>query len=165
MLDILELRDKLNSLAFKDGARRVLIGRISDTFPSELPDETVEEEEQVAEEREDDIAIVEYLQQLQRELGHHDLLLVRGEDDRDTLFAVQQLRRQSQIDLSWIAEGLRWVSIVMTASLEMVVPGILGLWLDSILGTRFLAILGLLVGVPLGIWHLLQALGSKKRPA
>ena len=46
----------------------------------------------------------------------------------------------------------------MVVSLEMVLPGLLGYWLDKQLGTVFLFMLiGLTVGCIGGIWHLVRA--------
>jgi len=64
------------------------------------------------------------------------------------------------------AIGYEWVSRVTTVCLEMVLPGIGGQWLDERWGTNFLALLGLVIGVTVGITHLLamtkQAERSKK---
>jgi hypothetical protein len=54
-----------------------------------------------------------------------------------------------------LAEGLTWVARITTIGLEMVLPAILGNWLDSQLGTAFLAVFGLVLGVVGGILHLL----------
>ena len=55
-----------------------------------------------------------------------------------------------------MAQAIEWVSRITTVALEMVLPGILGQWLDAKLGTRFLGLLGFAFGVPMGIWHLLR---------
>jgi F0F1-type ATP synthase assembly protein I len=45
----------------------------------------------------------------------------------------------------------------MTIALGMVVPGLVGYWLDNRLGTRaLLTILGFGIGVTFGIWELLR---------
>ncbi len=45
----------------------------------------------------------------------------------------------------------------MTIALGMVVPGLVGYWLDNRLGTRaLLTILGFGIGVTFGIWELVQ---------
>jgi len=54
-----------------------------------------------------------------------------------------------------IAAGLEWVARITTVSLEMVLPGIAGQWLDERWGTGFLALLGFAIGIPVSIWHLL----------
>ncbi len=46
-----------------------------------------------------------------------------------------------------MAIALEWSATIMTISLEMVVPGLLGYWLDQRLGTR---IVFLLIGFALG---------------
>jgi hypothetical protein len=38
---------------------------------------------------------------------------------------------------------MTWVSKITTVALEMILPGLAGLWLDSQLETRFLTLLGL----------------------
>lgn len=49
-----------------------------------------------------------------------------------------------------------WASRVLTVSLEMVLPGIAGWWLDDWLGwPPVLTIFGFIGGLVLGIWHLL----------
>lgn len=48
---------------------------------------------------------------------------------------------------SAIARAAEWASRIMTISLEMVLPGLAGYWLDTKLGTR---VVFLLVGFALG---------------
>lgn len=63
--------------------------------------------------------------------------------------------------------GLIWMSRLSTVMLEMVTPVILGRWLDRRFDTTFLAPAGLLLGVPLGIWHIwamLRADGRLRAP-
>ena len=144
VLDINHIREELNELPFRDGKREVLVGRISEMFE--------EESEQT---------IAEHLGQIEEELRGHTLILTRHEDDRDALFVVQVLRTLP-VDLSWIAEGMNWVSKITTVALEMVLPGLAGLWLDNQFGTRFLTLIGFALGVPLGMWHLI-ALTKKKQ--
>lgn len=56
-----------------------------------------------------------------------------------------------------MAEALRWVSRLTTVSLEMVLPGLVGLWLDSLCGTLVLfTLLGFALGLTVGIWHLIR---------
>lgn len=56
-----------------------------------------------------------------------------------------------------MAEALRWVSRLTTVSLEMVVPGLIGLWLDRQCGTVILfTLLGFGLGLTVGIWHLIR---------
>jgi hypothetical protein len=45
----------------------------------------------------------------------------------------------------------------MTISLEMVVPGLVGYWLDQRLGTKaILTVVGFALGTTLGMWHLIR---------
>jgi hypothetical protein len=55
-----------------------------------------------------------------------------------------------------IATAMQWVSRITTVGLEMVLPGLGGLWLDGRWGTSFLGLVGFALGMTLGIWHLLQ---------
>jgi len=50
-------------------------------------------------------------------------------------------------DRSPMAIAFQWSATIMTISAEMVVPGLLGYWLDQRLGTR---VLFLLVGFAIG---------------
>lgn len=138
MIDIRRIRDQLNEETFEAGQRRALIGRISELFP--------EQEETVVQSQ---------LQSIEEELHRHDLKLIRGKDDPDQLFAVQQLKYRKD-DMSWLAEGLQWAARIMTVALEMVLPAVVGFWLDQRFGTSFLGIVGLLLGVPLALWHLVR---------
>jgi hypothetical protein len=56
-----------------------------------------------------------------------------------------------------LAIAMQWAARIMTVSLEMVIPGFLGLWLDQYLGTRLLfAVIGFAFGLVGGMWHLVQ---------
>jgi hypothetical protein len=58
-----------------------------------------------------------------------------------------------------LAVAAEWASRIMTVSLEMVLPGVIGVWLDGRLGTKLVfALLGFGGGMVLGVWHLLQML-------
>jgi len=60
-------------------------------------------------------------------------------------------------DRSLYAVASQWVSRVMTVSMEMVVPGLIGLWLDERIGsTPLLALAGFGLGMTTAIWHLLR---------
>ena len=144
MLDINQIREELNELPFRDGRREVFVGRISEMF--------AEEGEQ---------AIAEHLGQFEQELRSHTLILTRHEEDRDALFVVQELRTLAP-DFSWMAEAMNWVSKITTVALEMVLPGLAGSWLDNQLETRFLALLGFVLGISLGMWHLIAMTKSKR---
>jgi hypothetical protein len=63
-----------------------------------------------------------------------------------------------------MAIAIEWVAKITTIGLEMVLPGIFGLWLDGRWGTQFLGLLGFALGVTVGIWHLLRMTpGAKPR--
>lgn len=60
-------------------------------------------------------------------------------------------------DRSLYAVASQWVSRVMTVSLEMVIPGLMGLWVDRRIGSvPLFALIGFGVGTSTAIWHLLQ---------
>jgi F0F1-type ATP synthase assembly protein I len=67
-------------------------------------------------------------------------------------------------DRSAQAKAAAWVSRIITISIEMVVPGLLGYWLDSKLGTKFVFMLaGFVFGVTFGIKHLLKLTQQKNQ--
>lgn len=134
--DIFAIRDQLNQVAFEDGKRALCLGSVAELF-SEVGRDVVERE----------------LRELEGQLSQRDLTLERSSGDE--LYVVQQLKHRD-IDTSWIAKGVQWVSKITTVALEMVVPVIIGSWLDRKLGTQFLTILGIALGVPLGLWHLIK---------
>ena len=144
VLDIDHIRAELNELPFKHGKREVFLGKVSEMF--------AEESEQ---------SIADHLREYERKLGNHTLILSRHEDDRDALFVVQKLRSLA-LDFSWMAEATTWVSRITVVALEMILPGLAGLWLDNRLGTGFLALLGFALGVPLGIRHLMAMTKTKR---
>jgi len=82
-------------------------------------------------------------------------MLERRRDQPQELYVVQKLKYRDT-DLTWLAKGMEWVSKITTVALEMVVPAVIGAWLDQHFETSFLGVLGLVVGVPLGIWHLVK---------
>ena len=52
---------------------------------------------------------------------------------------------------------MQWASTVMSISLEMVLPALLGVWLDRWLGTGMVfLVLGAILGFTSGMWHLLK---------
>ena len=55
-----------------------------------------------------------------------------------------------------MASAMEWVAKITTVSLEMVLPGVGGHYLDMWLGTRFLSLLGFVMGMAVGILHLVQ---------
>ena len=54
-----------------------------------------------------------------------------------------------------MAIAAEWVSRITAIALEILIFIWLGGWLDAMLGTVFLAPIGLVVGPVLGFWHLL----------
>lgn len=53
-----------------------------------------------------------------------------------------------------MAVASEWVSRVTAISAEMVLPGLGGHWLDQRWGTNIFVLVGFVLGVSLGIWHL-----------
>ena len=60
--------------------------------------------------------------------------------------------------------AFEWVGKITGIGLEMVLPGILGHWLDERWGTGFLALVGFALGLTVAIWHLLRITGNENRP-
>lgn len=54
-----------------------------------------------------------------------------------------------------MARGLDIVARVMAAAMMMVVPGLLGQWLDEKLGTAFLVLLGFALGIGVSVYYLI----------
>jgi ATP synthase protein I len=64
-------------------------------------------------------------------------------------------------DRSPLALAMEWTSRLTTISLEMVLPGLLGYWVDQKLGTRVVfLLLGVIAGFSVGMWHLVKLAGS-----
>ena len=62
-----------------------------------------------------------------------------------------------------LAQAAAWASRVMTVALEMVLPGLIGIWIDRKLGTKAVFTLaGFGLGLSVALWHLLQL--TKKSP-
>jgi F0F1-type ATP synthase assembly protein I len=60
-------------------------------------------------------------------------------------------------DRSRQAIAYSWASRIISISLEMVLPGLLGVWLDRKFGTRVLfTVIGFGLGLTLGMTHLLK---------
>lgn len=57
---------------------------------------------------------------------------------------------------------MEWVAKITTVSLEMALPAIGGGYLDTRLGTSYWALAGVVVGVVVGMWHLLQMTRPRK---
>ncbi|MDP6444888.1 MAG: AtpZ/AtpI family protein [Pirellulaceae bacterium] len=65
-----------------------------------------------------------------------------------------------------MAEAMSWVSRVMTVSLEMVLPGIAGRWVDGRLDTgSVFTFAGFAMGMVVGIYHLLSMTGAASKSA
>jgi hypothetical protein len=62
-----------------------------------------------------------------------------------------------------MALAMEWVTKITTVVLEMVLPGVVGEWLDRYFGTKFLVFLGFGFGFTIGITHLLMMTGSLGR--
>ena len=62
-----------------------------------------------------------------------------------------------------IALAFEWVGRILAVALEMVLPGLLGRYLDGLLGTRFLVLLGFVGGCTLALWHLLVMTRAKPK--
>lgn len=63
-----------------------------------------------------------------------------------------------------IGLALEWVAKITAVGLIMVVPAAMGQYADRWLGTGFLGIAGLLLGVVAGFWHLMRLVGTPKPP-
>jgi len=55
-----------------------------------------------------------------------------------------------------MASAMEWVAKITTVGLEMVLPGVGGRYLDAWLGTSYLTLLGLGLGMAVAIFHLVQ---------
>jgi hypothetical protein len=54
------------------------------------------------------------------------------------------------------AAAIEWVAKITTVALEMVLPAVGGGFLDQRLGTKYWTLIGLVLGVTVGLMHLLQ---------
>jgi F0F1-type ATP synthase assembly protein I len=55
-----------------------------------------------------------------------------------------------------IALAMEWVAKITTVGLEMALPAIGGGYLDRWLNTNYWQLVGIVVGMIVGMWHLLQ---------
>lgn len=55
-----------------------------------------------------------------------------------------------------LALAMEWVAKITTVAFEMVVPAVAGAYLDRQWGTSYWALAGVVLGVVVGMWHLLQ---------
>lgn len=72
---------------------------------------------------------------------------------------------QNESSLQAFAFG--WVTRMITIVLEMALPGLGGQWLDSRFGTNYWALVGFVIGFPLGLAHLIYMVkryGSQTDP-
>jgi hypothetical protein len=60
------------------------------------------------------------------------------------------------------ARAIEWVAKITTVGLEMTLPAIGGGYLDRRWGTQYWALVGVVVGMTVGMWHLLQMTRPKK---
>lgn len=64
-------------------------------------------------------------------------------------------------DRSPMAQAIAWSSRITTVSLEMVLPGVAGYWIDQKLGTVMLfLVLGVIFGMVAGLIHLVRLAGA-----
>jgi hypothetical protein len=67
-------------------------------------------------------------------------------------------------DRSLLAKASQWATSASTVAAEMVVPILIGAWIDSRLGLKGLfAILGGVIGVTGGIWSLMKMVEPLRR--
>ena len=62
-----------------------------------------------------------------------------------------------------IALAIAWVSRITTIALTMVIPGIAGGWLDKRLGTSWLGLVGLAIGLAVGLVLLVNLTKTRSR--
>jgi F0F1-type ATP synthase assembly protein I len=61
------------------------------------------------------------------------------------------------IERSPLARGVEWSTRITSVSLLFVVPGLIGLWVDSRLGTGILfTAVGMILGFVLGFWEIIK---------
>ena len=73
-------------------------------------------------------------------------------------------RPPSDDDRSAISLAYAWATRVMVIAVEMVLPGLLGLWIDQKLGTVVLfALAGFALGITVSIMHLVRMAKSENR--
>ena len=67
-------------------------------------------------------------------------------------------------DRTAMAKAMGWASRAMTISAEMVLPGLLGVWIDQKLNTKVLfTLVGFATGLTAAIWHLLRMARSQAK--
>ncbi len=64
-----------------------------------------------------------------------------------------------------VASGMEWAMRITVVGFEMVVPGVLGVWLDEKLGTKLVfTLIGFALGLSWALWHLLKMTGKPGGP-
>ena len=82
---------------------------------------------------------------------------------RDSGFAASR-RVMDPDDRSSLAQAMAWSSTIIAIALEMVLPAFLGLWVDRLLGTKFVfLLLGAAAGLVAGMVHLIRVAKSAGR--
>lgn len=132
-MDLSRIRAELNELPFTNGEREVFVGNLSEMFREESAQ-----------------AIAGRVSELEEDLRRHSLRASRRGEAQDALFVCQELRSLAP-DFSGMAEAIRWTSRITAVALEMVLPGVAGLWFDNRFGTGFLSPLGFALGVAIGV--------------
>lgn len=56
-----------------------------------------------------------------------------------------------------------WVARIFAVALVMILPGLAGHWLDKRFGTRFLVMVGFVLGLPAGVYYLILMTASLTR--
>ncbi|MBN2578246.1 MAG: AtpZ/AtpI family protein [Pirellulales bacterium] len=70
--------------------------------------------------------------------------------------------KKSSDSRSPLAVALEWSTRVTAISLQMVLPGVLGYWLDLRIGTKMVfLILGVFFGLASGLWSLIRLTREK----
>jgi len=64
-----------------------------------------------------------------------------------------------------MALAMEWVAKITTVGLQMVVPGIVGHYLDKRWGTSFLAMVGFGLGMVVGLWMMIRWTKPNRRSA
>lgn len=64
-----------------------------------------------------------------------------------------------------MALAMEWVAKITTVALEMMLPAVGGGYLDRRFGTNYWALVGVVLGFVVGMWHLLQMTRSANRRA
>ena len=67
-------------------------------------------------------------------------------------------------NLTPMAQAMEWATRIMAVALEMVIPGLVGKWLDDRLGTWYCVLLGFGFGLFAGMWHLVLMTRQLSRP-